>query len=217
MARKTGNGSKQSQNGVSGDGGNSEGAGGTSGDGIVSGGSGDGGGGDGSVIQPKLGSDRDGDGASGGDGSTAGGERRGRGRPRGSTGQKKAEVSVSTLAEVISFAHVALATVVKNDAWSLDDGESKRLADAASKVLKHYDTPAFSAQAMDWIGLIMVAGSIYGPRIMATRASSPRRPVPQAARTPQQPHEPVTEQGDGFVEISHPDGSGRMVRMPVAN
>lgn len=123
------------------------------------------------------------------------------------------------MAEVIAFAHVGIATVFKNDAWSLDDAESRKLADAAAKVLRHHDTPAFSAYAMDWIGLLMVAGNVYGPRVavtMAARAKPVQRPA--QARAPGQPgREPTADQGAGFVTITDPMGSGNLIQVPVQN
>ena len=177
-------------------------------------GSGDGGGdGDGSIIRPSL--SGNGDGNDNGDGGT-GGDRPKRGRPAGSrTREKKAEISVTTLAEVIEFAHVGLAAVLSDDAWTLDSGECDKLASAAQKVLRHHDTPAFSAYAMDWLGLLMVAGKIYGPRVAHAAAKPPRSTPQPSTRT--EPHNPVAQQEEGGIVISHPDGSGRLVRMPVAN
>lgn len=218
MARKDRGGSKPTQNGVSSDGGNSEGANAAPGGSEPGGGSGDGGsGGDsGDVISPKLGN---GDGTDNGDGGTGTSEpRRGRGRPAGSRTQKaKVVLDVTSLNEVISFAHTALATVLKNDVWELDAGESKRLAEAASKVLRHYDTPAISAQAIDWIGLLMVAGNIYGPRIAMAVSDRKPRPAPQPA-TRSEPQTPRAEQGDGFVIVNDPLGrGGPPMRVPVGN
>ncbi len=218
MAKRVNGRFAKSTDGVSDNGGSGQGSGDTgTGSDNASGGSGNGGSGDGSgIVQPTL----DGAGNGNGDGNsdTGGDTRARRGRPPGSrTRAPKAEISVTTLAEVISFAHVGIATIFKNDAWSLDDGESRRLADAAAKVLKHHDTPAFSAYAMDWIGLLMVAGNVYGPRIAVTvaRNSTPRQPPQPTAQ--QEPRQPKAEQGDGFVTISDPMGSGRTMRMPVAN
>lgn len=221
MAKPTRNRAQQPQNGVSSNGGSSEGSDGAapgSANGEPGGGSGsDGGDGDGSVIRPTLNGTGDGDGD--GNGGTGNGEtRRGRGRPRGSASAKKAEISVTTLSEVISFAHLGLASILADDAWTLDDGESEKLAAAASKVLKHHDTPAFSAYAMDWIGLLMVAGKIYSPRVMhsvAKRASTAKPAPTPGAR--QEPKQPVAEQGEGFVTVLDPLGSGREMRVPVHN
>lgn len=216
MARSPRNRPQQSSNGVDLNGGKTDTGSAASPADNASSGSGDnsGDGDGGNVISPKLGN---GDGTDNGDGGTGGGEpRRGRGRPAGSATKKKAEISVTSLAEVIAFAHVGIATVFKNDAWALDEGESKRLAEAAAKVLRHYDTPAISAQAMDWIGLLMVAGNIYGPRIALAVADRPARPV-RAPRTASEPGNPVAQQEDGSVIISDPMGSGKVFRMPAQN
>lgn len=107
----------------------------------------------------------------------------------------------------------------KNEAWSLDDSESKKLADAASKVLRHHDTPAFSAYAMDWVGLLMVAGNIYAPRIAMTIAArpgfakaTPGKPTPADGPEPQ-----PAQQGPGFIRIRDPLGRGGETSIPVSN
>lgn len=59
----------------------------------------------------------------------------------------------------------------------IDDIEGEKLAGAVQKVLRHYDLPDVASETKDWIGLIIVAGSIYGPRMAAhwadTRAAAP--------------------------------------------
>ena len=45
--------------------------------------------------------------------------------------------------------------------------EGEKLAGAVQKVLRHYDLPDVASETKDWIGLIIVAGSIYGPRMAA--------------------------------------------------
>ncbi len=204
-----------SNDGGSGEGGSDTGSGGNGNDS----GSGDGGSGDGNVIRPTLNGGGDGDG--GGDGGPGSGEtRRGRGRPRGSASRPKTQLDVTTLSEVIAFAHVGLAAMLQNDAWTLDDGESKKLADAAARVLKHHDTPAFSAYAMDWLGLVMVAGNVYGPRVaMAMESASAKKatarqgaaPQPEQPSKRQEPRQPVARQGDGTVTISDPMGTGQLI------
>lgn len=47
----------------------------------------------------------------------------------------------------------------------LSEAEAKEFADAAVNVAKHYDIGA-SAKALAWTDLAMVAGSIYGVRVM---------------------------------------------------
>lgn len=48
---------------------------------------------------------------------------------------------------------------------NLTDDEAAQFADAAVNVAKHYDVGA-SAKALAWTDLAMVAGSIYGVRVM---------------------------------------------------
>ncbi len=49
--------------------------------------------------------------------------------------------------------------------WALDHSESDMLANGISAVARHYDLPDMPAQVIDWSNLLMVCGSIYGPRI----------------------------------------------------
>jgi hypothetical protein len=158
----------------------------TGSDSIPGGGSGDGSGdGASGIIEPTRVSGGNGDGNGSGDGGTDSSPRRGRGRPPGSrTRPQKSEISVTTLAGVIAFAHVGLAAAFKAPAWELDDGEAKRLADAAKAVLAHHDTPEISGYAMDWVGLIIACGTVYGPRFATLRRA---RPAPQATQRPQAP------------------------------
>lgn len=173
-------------------------SGATGGTGQPGGGSGDAdGSGASGIIEPtRIGNGHD-NGNGGSDGGPDGGTRRGRGRPPGSrTRSQKSEISVTTLAGVIAFAHVGLAAAFKAPAWELDDGEAKRLADAAKAVLAHHDTPEISGYAMDWVGLIIACGTVYGPRVAAMRARpvtarpAPPRPAPATPANDPPPAQP---------------------------
>lgn len=67
------------------------------------------------------------------------------------------------------MAHVGLSIATGSEKFTLEDSEGEKLAAAVEKVARHYDVPAVSSEVMDWIGLIIVCGSIYGPRLMAAK------------------------------------------------
>lgn len=220
MARKARNSNQQPPNGVDEHGGSSQGGdpGTGSGGEPGSGGSDSGSDGNGSVITPSLGNgngDGNGDGDSGARRSDAGRTRRAY-KPRA----QKTELDLSV---VIEFANFGLGQIA-GQIWAMDGGEVQQFSAAAQKVLRHYDTPEFSAKAMDWVGLAMVVGKIYGPRIAHAIASAPKRqpaqpqtsgaPAP-APETPRRPREPVMEQREGYVRVSHPSGDGTMIDVPI--
>ena len=64
----------------------------------------------------------------------------------------------------------------------IDDGEGEKLASAVQKVLRHYDLPDVASETKDWIGLIIVAGSIYGPRMASSWADKHAAPAPRSAQ-----------------------------------
>jgi hypothetical protein len=79
--------------------------------------------------------------------------------------------------------HLAGAFILKTPQLALDESESKQLADAISQVSELYDVP-IDPRAVAWGNLIMVAGTIYVPRIIAIKneakhnKASNKRPEP---------------------------------------
>lgn len=63
-----------------------------------------------------------------------------------------------------------LATLAKNPVLALSVEESQALAAGIVNVARHYDAGGMSQRAVDWVNLIMVAGSVYGSRIITIRA-----------------------------------------------
>lgn len=76
------------------------------------------------------------------------------------------------------MAHVAMATAFRSDLLVLDDSEGEKLANAVQKVLRHYDLPDVASETKDWIGLILAAGAVYGPRVAAAWANKNAAPPP---------------------------------------
>ncbi len=81
------------------------------------------------------------------------------------------------------MAHAGLAIAFNAPKLTLDEMEGEKLAGAVQKVLRHYDLPDVASETKDWIGLIIVAGSIYGPRLAAHWAEKNTPPPP---RSPQE-------------------------------
>lgn len=92
--------------------------------------------------------------------------------------------------------HAGLAAVTQIDVLAIDPDEAKAMAEAAANVQRHYPSSMLDPVTMDWIGLIVTCGTIYGPRIAvmkmqrAERAEQnpPTQTAPKpAAATPAQP------------------------------
>ncbi|MFI4941185.1 MAG: hypothetical protein ACHP7O_12700 [Burkholderiales bacterium] len=66
------------------------------------------------------------------------------------------------------MAHAGFANVTKWPNAAITEDEAKKLADAAQRVARHYELPGIAQETKDWIGLIIVIGSVYGPRIGAS-------------------------------------------------
>lgn len=79
------------------------------------------------------------------------------------------------------MAHAAIALAFNAPKMTLDEIEGDKLAGAVQKVLRHYDLPDVASETKDWIGLIITAGSIYGPR-MAAHWAEKNTPPPAPTR-----------------------------------
>lgn len=93
------------------------------------------------------------------------------------------------------MAHAALGIAFRTDKLELDDTEGEKLSGAIQKVLRHYNIPDVASETKDWIGLIIVAGSIYGPRIAAASFDKKTRQQ-QTAR------DEASTRGDNVLEMT---------------
>lgn len=124
------------------------------------------------IIDPAASSDRGAaEGTTEGTGAAEGtGEpRKRRGRKPGSKNAAKSSTSKADLAglESILFSiHLALAAVAKTPELALDQAEAHELAKAAATVQGFYST-VIDPKIMAWGQLVIVAGSIYAPRVIA--------------------------------------------------
>jgi len=122
------------------------------------------------IIDPA--SIGDGGGSDNGDaGNSAGEPRKRRGRKPG-TGParsgKTPPLDINGVQALLFSAHNILAAITKTPEFVLSENESEELAKGIANVSRHYDVAA-SAKTVDIMNLAMVAGMIYGSRIMAMR------------------------------------------------
>lgn len=94
------------------------------------------------------------------------------------------------------MAHAALAVAFRSDKIGIDEGEAEKLAGAIQKVARHYNIPDVASETKDWIALIIVAGTVYGPRMAASWAEK---------RTP--PPAPTAQEADNLITLHGMTGS----------
>ncbi len=125
------------------------------------------------IVEPSdLGSSEgNATGADNGSGSDAGitdaPKRRGRkpgSKNAGTKAQSKADIS--GLEKILFSVHLALAAATHTPELALDADEARELAKAAAEVQSHYEM-VIDPKVLAWGQLIMVAGSLYTPRILA--------------------------------------------------
>lgn len=155
-------------------------------------------------------------------------ERRRRGRKpgsRNSSPKKAAALDINGLELMLFSTHAMLAALTSTEELGIDKDEAKTLAEAAAAVGRHYDMNV-PAKTVDWYNLIMVAGTVYGPRIsfLISKGRNRRAPAPKvetiidvpkplkarpAAPAPA-PKPAAPKSDDGMVDIP---GIGRIQRM----
>lgn len=69
-----------------------------------------------------------------------------------------------------------LAAALQAPEIAITTDEAAAVADAVAKVARHYDA-GLSDKAADWGNLALVAGAVYGPRILAYRYRSSAKPT----------------------------------------
>lgn len=124
------------------------------------------------IIDPKtVGSEPS---AGTGDKSKAGKQpKRPRGRPAGfspkQAAKEKEGLDLKGLNAILFSCHAMLAGIAKTPELALSEEESKRMAEAAALVARHYNFNA-SQKALDWANLIFCMGTMYGPRAIVISA-----------------------------------------------
>ena len=104
-------------------------------------------------------------GSSGDDART--GERKRRGRKPGVKNRKTVSETTQTLEAILYSAHLMASNFLRIPELALTEDESKLLSAAVLRVSELYELPLLNEKAMAWINLTLVAGTIYGPRIVA--------------------------------------------------
>lgn len=107
--------------------------------------------------------------------------KRGRGRPPGSgkagvkqgagrtvTQAKAAPASVVGIEALLLGLHSIAASLTKVEEIALDKTEANQLAQALAAVNVHYQK-AVDPKLLAWMGVVAVAGQVYGPRVLAYR------------------------------------------------
>ena len=94
------------------------------------------------------------------------------GRPR--RGAAEAE-SAQNLAGILLSLHAMGAVLLKTPELELTEEEAGKLAAAVAHVNELYGGVVLPEKAAAWINLIMVAGTIYGPRIIVINAKGKAR------------------------------------------
>lgn len=80
------------------------------------------------------------------------------------------ETSVSNLARLLYGIHAGIARLADIPEIELTEPEADVLGGAVHDVAKLYKPSWLTAEAEAWANLIVVAGAVYGPRIIATRS-----------------------------------------------
>ena len=69
-----------------------------------------------------------------------------------------------------------MAQMMKDEIWKLTEIEADEMGKAIVRVTELYDIQIIPEKQMAWINLIMVGGSIYGPRVVASGKNKKKGP-----------------------------------------
>jgi hypothetical protein len=123
-------------------------------------------------IDPARAIDR-GDTAGGGTDTPSGGatkvagKRRGR-KPGTTNKAKTAQVDLSSVEALLLTVHTGLSVVLKAPEFELTEEEAHKIAEAGTRVSRHYNMTA-TAKSIDFANLMIVLGTAYGSRFMAMK------------------------------------------------
>lgn len=87
-------------------------------------------------------------------------------RRTGSGTKAQSSLDLSGAAPILLSIHAMLAAATKCPELGISEMESKNLAEAAGKVMRHYDVQT-TQKTLDWVNFAMVVGACYGPRVFA--------------------------------------------------
>lgn len=101
------------------------------------------------------------------------------GRPRGSSSGGTKKTVQGSLTGLLYSLHQMGSVLLKTPELELTEGEAKRLGDAAQAVMSFYTDAEIPEEVMLWSNLIMAAGAVYGPRVIAYKIRNARNVTPK--------------------------------------
>ena len=117
--------------------------------------------------------------------------RRDAGQPRGPRGTSAKKESVpldlSSITGLLVGIHALLAQVTETPEIAITEDEGKAFTKASQNVMRHYSVQT-TQKTLDWIALIGVAASIYGPRLAAVGIRKRSEKEPKTAKVIQFPN-----------------------------
>lgn len=130
---------------------------------------------------------------------------RGRASPNyGTRAKKKANLGV--IEKSLKGIHAVAAVMLNNPVWSLTEQEAKDLAAALGEIQSVYGLEVMDEKTEAWINLIMVAGAVYGPRIvipMMIKQAAPKEEKPKAEIVPMRSGGTVQPRANGKDAPAH--------------
>jgi len=87
--------------------------------------------------------------------------------------------AASDLNALLWMIHKGIATATGIEQMELAPEESKDLADAIARVQAFYPTSVLAPIAMAWIGLVVTAGRVYVPRVIAYKNEKKKKRGPR--------------------------------------
>jgi hypothetical protein len=93
----------------------------------------------------------------------------GRGRPRGSKNKSAVQGSLTSL---LFSLHTMGAVLLKTPELEISEQEAKKLNDGITDVARYYTDAELPPKVQAWLNLLMVAGTVYGPRVIAIKIRS---------------------------------------------
>jgi hypothetical protein len=95
-----------------------------------------------------------------------------------SNGGKTATKTTRDIGNILFSVHMMGASFLKIPELMLEETEAKQLSDAVSRVSELYEIPLMDERTMAWVNLAIVAGGIYGPRVVAAKMNRKKHKGP---------------------------------------
>jgi len=117
-----------------------------------------------------------------GSGGATPGKRRGR-KPGSTNKTKTTSLDLSSIENLLLTIHTGISVLLKAPEFELTDEEAHKIAEAGTRVSRHYNMSA-TAKSVDFANFAIVLGTAYGSRFMAMkmRRDMERRGAAQASK-----------------------------------